>query len=153
MVDWGEFPEVKEKFKIHTVKLEFKERLNKEQLGNSEPFPVTNMPVHLINSEQIGFSEQLCNDQKVPYCQVWLYLVWQFQTQESKFMTLERLCIIHRYPYQHFSAMSITKSFIHSFIQYTSWTKLKRSTPQIIRDLDWWVPITLFSCGPKAGQL
>ena len=38
----------------------------KEQLGNSEPFPVTNMPVHLINSEQIGFSEQLCDDQKVP---------------------------------------------------------------------------------------
>ena len=32
----------------------FKERLNKEQLGNSEPFLVTNMPVHLINNEQIG---------------------------------------------------------------------------------------------------
>jgi hypothetical protein len=26
-----------------------KEWLNKEQLGNSEPFLVTNMPVHLIN--------------------------------------------------------------------------------------------------------
>ena len=49
-----------------TVKLGFKELLNKEQLVNSEPFPVTNMPVHLINSEQIGFSEQLCDDQKVP---------------------------------------------------------------------------------------
>ena len=29
-----------------TVKLGFKERLNEEQLGNSEPFSVTNMPVH-----------------------------------------------------------------------------------------------------------
>ena len=27
-----------------TVKLEFKERLNNEQLGNGEAFPVTNMP-------------------------------------------------------------------------------------------------------------
>ena len=35
----------------YTVKLEFKEWLDKEQLDNSEPFPVTNMPVHLINSE------------------------------------------------------------------------------------------------------
>ena len=47
-----------------------KERLDKEKLGNSEPGPITNMPVHLINSEQIGFSEQLCDDQKVPYYQV-----------------------------------------------------------------------------------
>jgi hypothetical protein len=31
------------------------------------------MPVHLINIEQIGFSEQLCDYQKVPYYQVWLY--------------------------------------------------------------------------------
>ena len=51
---------------LFTVKLGFKELLNKEQLGNSEPFPVTNMPVHLINSEQICFSEQSCDDQKVP---------------------------------------------------------------------------------------
>ena len=56
--------------KGNTVKLGFKERLNKEQLGNSEPFPVTNLPVYLINSEQIGISEQFCDDQKVPYCQV-----------------------------------------------------------------------------------
>ena len=55
---------------IITVKLGFKERLDKEQLGNSEPFPVTNMLVHLINCEQIGFSEQLCDNQKVPYYQV-----------------------------------------------------------------------------------
>ena len=47
-----------------TVKVGFKERLDKEQLDNSEPFPATN---NLINSEQIGFSEQLCNSQKVPY--------------------------------------------------------------------------------------
>ena len=42
------------------VKLGIKERLDKEQLGNSEPFSVTNMPVHLLNSEQNGFSEELC---------------------------------------------------------------------------------------------
>ena len=39
----------------------FNERLNMEQLGNSEPLPMINMPVHLINSEQIGISEQLCD--------------------------------------------------------------------------------------------
>ena len=49
-----------------TVKLGFKELLNKEQIGNSEPFPVTNLPVYLIDSEQIGISEQFCDDQKVP---------------------------------------------------------------------------------------
>ena len=43
---------------LFTVKLGFKELLNKEQLGNSEPFSLTNMPVHSINSEQIGFSDQ-----------------------------------------------------------------------------------------------
>jgi hypothetical protein len=30
------------------VKLGFKEILNKEQIGNTEPFPVTNLPVYLI---------------------------------------------------------------------------------------------------------
>ena len=54
---------------VCTVKLGFKERLNKEQLGNSEPFSVTNLPVYLINSEQIAISEQFCDDQKVSYCQ------------------------------------------------------------------------------------
>ena len=49
-----------------TVKLEFKEQLNKEQLGNGEAFPVTNMKGYLINSERFGISEQFCNDQKVP---------------------------------------------------------------------------------------
>ena len=48
-----------------TVKIGFKELLNKEQIGNSEPFHVTNLPVYLINSEQIGISEQFCDDQKV----------------------------------------------------------------------------------------
>ena len=47
--------------------------LNKEQIGNSESFPVTNLPVYLINSEHIGISEQFCDDQNVPYYQVWLY--------------------------------------------------------------------------------
>ena len=41
---------------VNTVKLGIKELLNKEQLGNSEPFPVINMPVCLTNSEEIGFS-------------------------------------------------------------------------------------------------
>ena len=50
--------------------LALKERLNKEQIGNSEPFPVTNLSVYLINSEQIGISEQFCDGQKVSYCQV-----------------------------------------------------------------------------------
>ena len=54
----------------NTVKLGFKERLDKEQIGNSEPFPPTDLLVYLINSEQIGISEQFCNDQKVPYYQV-----------------------------------------------------------------------------------
>ena len=53
-----------------TIKLGFKEQLNKKQIGNSEPFPVTNLLVYLINSEQIGISEQFYDDQKVPYCQV-----------------------------------------------------------------------------------
>ena len=60
MYPWYHFP--------ITVKLGFKEWLNKEQLGNSEPFLVTNMPVHLSNSEQIGFIEQLCDGKKVPKC-------------------------------------------------------------------------------------
>ena len=34
-----------------TFKLGFKELLNKEQIGNREPFPVTNLPVYSINSE------------------------------------------------------------------------------------------------------
>ena len=40
----------------YTVKLGFKERLDKEQLGNTEPFHVTNIQVHVINSDQIGIS-------------------------------------------------------------------------------------------------
>ena len=39
-----------------------KELLNKEQIGNSEPFPMTNLPAYLIDSEQIGISEQFCNN-------------------------------------------------------------------------------------------
>ena len=42
--------------KTSTVKLGFKERLNKEQISNSEPFTVTNLPVYFINSEQPGVS-------------------------------------------------------------------------------------------------
>ena len=48
-------------------------KINSEQLGNSEPFPVTNFPVYLINSEQPGVSEHFWDDQKVPYRQVRLY--------------------------------------------------------------------------------
>ena len=50
----------------NSVKLCIKELLNKEQIGNSEPFPVTNLPVYLRNSELIGISEQFCEDLKVP---------------------------------------------------------------------------------------
>ena len=49
-----------------TVKLGIKELLNKEQIGHSEPFSVTNLPVYLMNSEQISISEQFCDAQKVP---------------------------------------------------------------------------------------
>ena len=61
---------------IITVKLGFKERLDKEKLGNSEPGPITNMPVHLINSEPIGFSVQLCDNKKVKtlYTTNWMIL-------------------------------------------------------------------------------
>ena len=54
-----------------TVKLGDKERLDSEQLSNSEPFPVTSLLVYFINSKQPGVSEQSCDDQKVPYHQVW----------------------------------------------------------------------------------
>ena len=49
--------------------------VDSEQPGNSEPFPVKNLPVYLMNSEQHGVSEQFCDEQKVPYLQVWLYFV------------------------------------------------------------------------------
>ena len=51
---------------MYIVKLGNKEWLNKEQLGNSEPFSVTNIQVSVINSEQISISEQFCDAQKVP---------------------------------------------------------------------------------------
>ena len=49
-----------------TVKLGNKEWLDKEQLGNSEPFPVTNDYASLLimNSEQICINEQFCHDQE-----------------------------------------------------------------------------------------
>ena len=53
--------------KDSTVKLGFKELLNKEQIGNSDPFSVTNLQAYLINSEQISISEQFCNKQNIPY--------------------------------------------------------------------------------------
>ena len=56
-----------------SVKLSDRERLDSEQLGNIEPFAVTNLPLYFINTEQSGFNEQFCNDQKVPHHQVWLY--------------------------------------------------------------------------------
>ena len=58
------------KHKQSTVKLGFQELLNKDQIDNSEPFSMTNLPIYLINSEQIGISEQFCDGQKVSYCQV-----------------------------------------------------------------------------------
>ena len=56
--------------KIVVVKLGNKEQLDSEQLGNSEPFSVTKLPVYFINSEQPSISEQFCDEQKVPYYQV-----------------------------------------------------------------------------------
>ena len=45
-----------------------KELLNKEQIGNSEPFAITNLPFKILNTKKwtdwIG--EQFCDDQKVP---------------------------------------------------------------------------------------
>ncbi len=60
--------------------------INSEQIGISEPFPVTNLPDYLINSEQIGISEQFCDDQKVPYYQVWLYyaFVWPISRKKGR---------------------------------------------------------------------
>ena len=39
--------------------------LDSKQPGNSEPSPMTNLPVYFINSELLGVSEQFCDDQKV----------------------------------------------------------------------------------------
>ena len=36
------------------VKLGFKELLNKEHIGNSEPFPMTYLPVYSINSANLA---------------------------------------------------------------------------------------------------
>ena len=58
------------RFFFNTVKLGFMERLDKEQLDNSEPFPLTNMQVYLIISKQIDCMEQLWDNQKVSYYQV-----------------------------------------------------------------------------------
>ena len=48
------------------VTLVIRELFIKEQIGNSEPFTLTNLPVYLMNSEQIAISEQFCDGQKVP---------------------------------------------------------------------------------------
>ena len=45
-----------------TVELGDKERLDSEQPGNSEPFPVTNLPVYFINCEQPGISKIVFDD-------------------------------------------------------------------------------------------
>ena len=52
-----------------TVQSQFRDTyglFNREQNGISEPFSVTNLPVYLINKEQIGIIEQFCDGQKVP---------------------------------------------------------------------------------------
>ena len=41
--------------------------MNKLTIMNNGPFPVTNLPAYLINSEQIGNSEEFCNVIKVPF--------------------------------------------------------------------------------------
>jgi E3 ubiquitin-protein ligase HUWE1 len=61
-------------FSLNTVKHGFKELLNKEQIGNSEPFPLTNMPVYLINSN-LTLVNNFVMTKKIlrPYHQVRLY--------------------------------------------------------------------------------
>ena len=49
---------------VYTVKLGIKELSKKEQSGNSEPFPVTNLSVYFINNEQPGI---IWDEQRVPY--------------------------------------------------------------------------------------
>ena len=70
--------------KKNTVRLGFKEQLNKEQLDKSKLFLVTNMPVHFINGEQIGFSEQFWDDQKVPKRPCCVFFFWIVAKLTSK---------------------------------------------------------------------
>ena len=49
------------------VKLGDKEQLDSEQPGNTKPFPVTNLPVYFVNSEQPGITEQFCDGQKLKF--------------------------------------------------------------------------------------
>ena len=65
---------------VHSVKLGFKERIDSEHLGNSEPLPATNLPVYFINSEQPGISEQCYDSQKVSYYQVRLYVCMYYHS-------------------------------------------------------------------------
>ena len=51
------FPVCRGIFCCTTIKLGFKERLKQGQVGNSEPFPVTNLLVYLMNSEQNGIMQ------------------------------------------------------------------------------------------------
>ena len=43
-------------YTTYYLKLDDKVRLDREQSGNSEAFPVTNFPVYFLNSEQPGVS-------------------------------------------------------------------------------------------------
>ena len=46
-------------------------------VGNSEPFPMTNLPIHfiilLLDSDKTSNHEQVCTEQNVPYHQIQLY--------------------------------------------------------------------------------
>ena len=53
---------------VSTVKLG-----NKKLIGIKEPFHVTNLPFTSYEYGTFGIKEQFQGDQKVPYCQVWLY--------------------------------------------------------------------------------
>ena len=78
---------------FRSLKLGFKKLLNKEQIGNSGPFSVTNLPVYLINIEQIGISEQFCDDQKVPECQVYHSIKLPFDAEVAvKFLKNNYWC-------------------------------------------------------------
>ena len=53
-----------------TVKLVNRERIDKEQIGVKEPFPVTYCQFTSTGQGTFGVKAQFQGDQKVPYCQV-----------------------------------------------------------------------------------
>ena len=78
-------------YKSGTVKLGFNELLNKEQIDNWQ-FPVTNLPVYLINSEQI------CDDQKVPLNAKFDCILFVRSPIFQSFYCLMIFCLVYKAP-------------------------------------------------------